>query len=619
MSITSNELRQKYLDFFHKRGHIIIPSESLVPENDPTTLFTGSGMQPLVPYLLGKVHPQGTRLVDSQKAFRSVDIEEVGDNRHTTFFEMLGNWSLGDYFKKDQLLWIFEFLTKELQLNPQKLFVTVFRGDPKYDLSKDTESVEIWKSLFNSVGIEAKDVDFSEEKGLQGGRIFYYEGKKNWWSRSGTPEQMPVDEPGGGTSEIFYDFGPELQFHEKSSFKDQPCHVNCDCGRFLEIGNSVFMEYKKTETGLEKLQKQNVDFGGGLERILAVIHNSSDVFETDLFTSIIKKLESLSGKKYEGYEHQKRPFRIVADHMRAATMLAADGVYPSNKDQGYFSRRLLRRAILYGKKLGIEDVFISSLVDPVVELYQTEYPEVAKSRETIKKYFEEEEEKFRKTLERGLAVLESMNITDTLSGKAAFDLYQTYGFPIELTVEVAKEKGFDVDVDGFEKEKKKHQELSRQGAEQKFAGGLADHSEETTKLHTATHLLHQALRNVLGSHVQQRGSNITEKRLRFDFSHSEKLTEQQKQQIEDEVNGIIKKDLPVTMEMTTVDDAKKQGALALFEDKYEDKVKLYKVGDYSVEVCGGPHVEHTGLLGTFKIKKEESVGRGLRRIKAVLV
>ncbi|KKP69279.1 hypothetical protein A2X44_02725 [candidate division CPR3 bacterium GWF2_35_18] len=616
--LTPNELRQKYLDFFVKQGHKIIPSASLLPENDPTTLFTSCGMQPLVPYLLGKEHPLGMRLTDSQKSFRSNDIEEVGDNRHTTFFEMLGNWSLGDYFKSKQLPWVFEFLTSEIKLDPKNLYVTVFRGNKNINIPRDDEAINIWKNLFKSVGIEAEVVDGAEKKGLGNGRIFSYE--DNWWSRSGIPDKMPIGEPGGPDSEVFYDFGADLMIHEKSRFKAQKCHVNCDCGRFLEIGNSVFMEYVRTEKGFEKLPKANVDFGGGFERILAAINNDPDVFKTELFQPIIRKLEDLSGQKYEGFENNKRPFRIISDHIKAATMLAADGVFPSNKDQGYFSRRLLRRSVVYAKKLGIDKNFLSDLIPVVTKIYAEVYPEVKKQEGTIQKYFSEEEERFRKTLNHGLKEFEKL-ITDNLkkiSGKQVFDLYQSYGFPIELTVELAEEKGLDVDFVEFEKEKQKHQEISREGAKQKFSGGLADQSEQTTKLHTATHLLHQALRNILGEHVKQSGSNITPERLRFDFSHPEKMTPEQITKVEAEVNSVIQKDIPITMEITTVPEAKKAGALALFEDKYQDKVKLYKVGYYSVEVCGGPHVEHTGILGKFRIKKEEGIGRGLRRIKAVL-
>lgn len=615
-----NELRAKYLNFFRAKNHQIIPSASLVPENDPTTLFTSSGMQPLVPFLLGKTHPLGKRLANSQKSFRSTDIEEVGDNRHTTFFEMLGNWSLGDYFKKEQLPWFFEFLTQEIRLDPQKLYVTVFRGDSKIGIPSDQESVAIWKNLFQKAGIDAIEISNPEEKGLENGRIFSYDSTKNWWSRSGLPSQMPIGEPGGPDSEIFYDFGAELQIHENSKFKNQPCHVNCDCGRFLEIGNSVFMEYVKTEKGFELLPQKNVDFGGGLERILAALNHDPDVFKTELFLPIIQKLGELSGQKYEGSEIQKKPFRIISDHVKAATMLASDGVFPSNKDQGYFSRRLLRRATVYAKKLGIEKNFLSDLVPVISQIYEDVYPEVKSQEAVIQKYFTEEEEKFRQTLNHGLKEFEKINTEGlkVINGKQVFDLYQSYGFPLELTVELAEEKSLKVDHEGFEKEKEKHQALSRAGAKQKFCGGLVDHSEQTTKLHTATHLLHQALRHVLGAHVKQAGSNITPERLRFDFSHPEKMTPEQLQKVEAEVNSVIERELPISMEITTVPEAKKFGALALFEDKYQDKVKLYRVGDYSIEVCAGPHVGCTGELGHFRIIKEESVGRGLRRIKANL-
>ena len=621
--ITPDDLRRKYLSFFKNRNHSILPSASLVPENDSTTLFTGSGMQPLVPYLLGKDHPQGKRLVNSQKCFRAVDIEEVGDNRHTTFFEMLGNWSLGDYYKEEQLSWFFEFLTQEIKLDPSRLYVTVFRGNKEIGISRDEVSAAIWQRLFNLQSVDAKIVDNAERMGLQKGRIFSYGEKENWWSRSGMPQEMPIGEPGGPSSEVFFDFGADLKIHENSPFSDAPCHVNCDCGRFFEIGNSVFMEYVKSGKIFTKLPKKNVDFGGGFERIYAVLADSPDIFMTNLFLPIINRLTELSGRKYEGTREEKKPFRIITDHIRAAVLLASDGVYPSNKDQGYFSRRLIRRSVVYGKKLGIERNFLSELIPVVADIYKEVYGDISQKEETIKKYFIEEEERFRQTLNRGLREFERIvnEKGDThrkLEGKQAFDLYQSYGFPLEMTQEFAHERGLAVDVDGFTKEKQEHQEKSRQGARQKFTGGLADHSIETTRLHTATHLLHQALRNVLGNHVKQAGSNINAKRLRFDFTHPKKMKEAEIDRIETEVNSIIQKKLPVSIEVVSVQDAKKKGALALFEGKYQDKVKLYRVGKYSVEVCGGPHVKSTSELGKFRITKQESIGRGLIRVKAVL-
>jgi len=645
-AMKASELRQKYLAFFKNKGHAIMPSASLVPENDPTTLFTGSGMQPMLPYLLGQKHPLGTRIADSQKCFRSQDIEEVGDNRHTTYFEMLGNWSLGDYYKEEQLAWFFEFLTRELGLDPQRLYVSVFAGNQKLSIPRDDESVGIWQKLFGEKGIEAKAVDKADINGMQGGRIFYYDESKNWWSRAATPRAMPVGEPGGPDSEVFYDFGAELKIHEHSSYQNQPCHPNCNCGRFLEIGNSVFMAYQKTPSGFAPLPKKNVDFGGGLERILASVNGNPDIFTIDLFRPLICHLEEISGKKYQGNEEDKKPFRVIADHVRAAVMLAADGVFPSNKDQGYFSRRLLRRSIRYAKTLGIEKNFLSDLVPVVADMYQNDYANVKQNEKNIVQAFHDEEEKFRKTLGRGLkiALAEQVKIDvqvkvkvaqanedlrKKFSGKVAFDLYQTYGFPIEMTIEIAKEKGMEVDLAGFEKAKREHQELSRRGAQQKFAGGLLDHSEKTTRLHTATHLLHEALRRVLGPQVKQAGSNITPERLRFDFTHQDKLSEEELQKIAKLVNEIVQKNLLVVQETMSLDKAKKQGALALFGQKYGEKVKVYKIVDpslpaggsgqaYSIEVCGGPHVVKTGELGKFRILKQENIGKGIRRIRAVL-
>jgi len=623
MTMTIHKIRKSYLDYFQKQDHSVIPSASLVPENDPTTLFTGSGMQPMVPFLLGETHPLGLRIVDSQKCFRSQDIDEVGDNRHTTFFEMLGNWSLGDYFKEDQLSWVFTWLTKELGLNPQNLYVTVFKGSK--DIPRDDESVELWKKIFAESGIEAKDIDNSETEGLQGGRIFYYDELSNWWSRNGTPSKMPLGEPGGPDSELFWDFGESLNLHESSDFSKQPCHVNCDCGRFLEIGNSVFMEYVKTESGFEALPQKNVDFGGGLERITAAVANDPDIFNIGAFGRMKSVVEELSGKSYEESTHA---FRVILDHVRAAVFLIGDDVIPSNKDQGYFTRRLVRRAVRFGRNLGINESFCGRVGGEVVSEYSEIYSNLADKKSEIVKELELEEAKFVKTLEKGEGEFKKMfNRSNSISGEDAFILYSTYGFPIELTEEMAQEQGQEVDRDVFTQEFKKHQDLSRAGSTQKFAGGLADHSEATVKLHTATHMLHKALRDVLGVHVEQRGSNITPKRLRFDFSHGEKLTDDQKQKVEDLVNENILKGLKVHYEILNLEEAKKRGAIGLFEDKYAQlsgKIKVYFIGNevaeesYSTEVCGGPHVENTSELGHFKIKKEESCASGIRRIKAVL-
>ncbi len=624
--MTIHEIRSKYVDFFSKKGHAVLASASLVPDNDPTTLFTGSGMQPMISYLLGETHPQGVRLADSQKCFRSQDIEEVGDNRHTTFFEMLGNWSLGNYFKAEQLPWVFEFLTNDIGLDPEHLYVSVFRGNS--EIPRDEESVRIWKDIFANAGIQAQDVDFAEQEGMQQGRIFYYDEKKNWWSRAGVPGNMPVGEPGGPDSELFWDFGVAAQIHERSEFRRQPCHVNCDCGRFMEIGNSVFMEYKKTETGFEPLPQKNVDFGGGLERIAAAQNENSDVFQLDVFRQPKTILEQLGSVSYGADDTSTRSMRVILDHIRASVFLIGDNILPSNKDQGYFVRRLIRRAARFGRKLGIEGAFVAKVGAAFVSEYETSYPELSTRQEIILAELQREEEKFGKTLTKGEKEFERLfTQKGKISGEDAFVLYSTYGFPIELTEEMAVERGQLVDRIVFQGEFQKHQDLSRSGSEQKFAGGLADHSEATVRLHTATHMLHQALRSVLGGHVEQKGSNITSERLRFDFSHPEKLTPDQIQAVETIVNENITKNLPVHYEMLTLGEAKERGAIGLFEDKYAtlgDKIKVYFIGDeptgeyYSKEVCGGPHVDRTGLLGHFKIAKEEAVAGGIRRIKAIL-
>lgn len=612
--MTSSDIRQKYFDFFTERGHKIIPSALLIPENDPTTLFISSGMQPLIPYLLGEKHPKGIRLVNSQKSFRADDIEEVGDNRHTTFFEMLGNWSLGDYFKEKQLSWFFEFLTDVVGLSADKLYVTVFVGDERLGIPRDTESVEIWKQLFTSKGVGAEDILIGSEadgaqKGMQGGRIFYYDAKKNWWSRSGTPERMPAGEPGGPDSEVFFDFGTP---HD-TAFGDE-CHPNCDCGRFVEIGNSVFMEYLKQEDGSFKpLPQKNVDFGGGLERIAAASENNPDVFSIDVFKAIISDLEKFTGLSYET---NKKAFRVIADHLRAAVFLITDGVEPDNKDSGYFVRRLLRRAILQLHRLH-KDVSIASLTYSIADLYNDQYPDIKSRIKEIDQTIISEETKFVVTLERGLKEFEKLSGYD-ISGNDAFILFTTYGFPLELTLELALERGVGVDEVGFRAEMKQHQELSRSGSEKKFKGGLADHGEMSIKYHTTTHLLHQALRNVLGEHVEQKGSNITPERMRFDFAFERKMTDEEKKEVEDIVNKQIEEGLPVTNKELPLEEAKKLGAIGLFGEKYGDVVKVYKIGDFSLEFCGGPHVTNTGQLGHFKLVKEESISAGIRRIRAVL-
>lgn len=602
----SNEIREKYLNFFKERGHNIIPSSSLVPENDPTTLFTGSGMQPLLPYLLGQKHPMGTRLVNSQKSFRADDIEEVGDNRHITFFEMLGNWSLGDYFKKEQLSWFFEFLTKELGLDPNRLYVTVFSGDEKNNIPKDEESIAIWKHLFQEKGIETKE----------GTHIFAYDSKKNWWSRSGVPENMPAGEPGGPDSEVFFEF---TQVEHDPAF-GKNCHPNCDCGRFLEIGNSVFMEYKKKEDGsFDKLTQRNVDFGGGLERITAAVNKDADVFKIDTLAAVIATIEELSAKKYGD---DLMSFRIVADHIRGAALMIGDGVLPSNTERGYIVRRLVRRAVRHADIIGMKKGTLAHLAEPLITAYQGVYPELENKKEEIKKNIQEEEERFRSTLQNGLKEFEK--ITEcTITGKQAFDLYQSYGFPLDVTLELAKEKQIEVDRKGFEQEFQKHQEVSRTAAAGRFKGGLADTSYETTKLHTANHLLVAGLRQVLGDHVHQRGSNITAERIRLDFSHGQKVTPGEIQKIEDLVNKKIQEGLDMVKEEMAKEKAMEIGAEMEFGVKYGDIVSVYFARDkkgnaFSKEFCGGPHVQNTLELGKFKIQKEESVSAGIRRLRTVL-
>lgn len=631
--MTLSEIRAAYLDFYKERGHVIVPSASLVPRNDPTTLFTGSGMQPFVPYLLGKDHPEGKRLVNSQKCFRAMDIEEVGDNRHTTFFEMLGNWSLGDYFKQEQLPWVFEFLTDKIGLDPQRLYVTAFIGDEQNNIPRDTESADIWKRLFKEKGIDAKDVLVGSEAdgyehGMQGGRIFYYEAKKNWWSRAGVPENMPAGEPGGPDSEIFYDFGTP---HDPVWGKE--CHPNCDCGRFLEIGNSVFMQYiKQADDSFALLPKQNVDFGGGLERIFMVALNNPDIVAVN-HAPILAYLEKASGKTYVGSAENMKAFRIIADHMKAAIFLIADGVKPSNTDQGYFVRRLIRRSVRYADKLGITQTGLSSVVSAVADMYADAYPEIQEQSADIIKTLVEEEERFRVTLARGVKELARFTERGDISAHDAFQLFTTYGFPLELIIEEVGQKGIkQIDIEGFKELLKEHQKLSRAGSEQKFKGGLADTSEKTTRLHTAHHLLLKALQLVLGPEVHQRGSNITQERLRIDFSYGSKMTKEQIAEVERIVNEKIQEDIPMIRSEMPREEAEKLGAEHEFGAKYPERVSVYSLGPkgaseenpdfthaYSIEFCGGPHVSHTGELGgMFKIQKEEAVSAGVRRIKAVL-
>ncbi|HQU07828.1 MAG: alanine--tRNA ligase [Parcubacteria group bacterium 21-54-25] len=645
--MTVAEVRDRYLAFFEKRGHVVIPSAAIVPENDPTTLFTSSGMQPLVPYLLGEPHPKGSKLVNSQMCFRAEDIEEVGDNRHTTFFEMLGNWSLGDYFKKEQLPRLFEFLTNReegLGLDPEKLYVTVFAGDEDAGMGKDGESVMLWQGLFKEKGIDAKFVELGTEEvgsktGMQGGRIFAYGAKKNWWSRSGVPNKMPAGEPGGPDSEVFYDFGTP---HD-TKFGTH-CHPNCDCGRFIEIGNSVFMQYVKQEDGsFAELPKKNVDFGGGLERLAAATLHNPDVFLVDVFDEaraeiarhaysfLESKDEKPVYKKYASSPDITKAYRVILDHIRAATFMIADGVRPSNTEQGYVLRRLIRRAVRFADFLhlgqGKETVHspLTRIAQYFIDAYafgKNGYSQLAKELNTVINEIGQEEKRFRNTLANGMRELEKMG--DNID---AFVLFTTYGFPIELTEEIAKERGVAIDTHAVRVQMKDHQEKSRAGAAQKFKGGLADTSTETTMLHTTTHLMLAGLRKYLGDHVHQAGSNITAERTRFDFTHPEKVSREILDKVEAYVNEAIEKGAAVTIEQVPKDAARAAGVEGSFWEKYPDVVNVYtvKADDgtiYSQELCGGPHVAHTGVIRDtgkrFKIVKEEASSAGVRRIKAVL-
>lgn len=629
MSITANEVRSKYLKYMEEKGNVIIPSSPLVPENDATTLFTGSGMQPMVQYFMGQPHPLGKRITDSQKCFRAQDIEEVGDNRHTTFFEMLGNWSFGDYFKDEQIEWMFDFLINELKLDPKNFYVTCFKGNDELGIPRDTFSAEKWQKLFAVKGMTVSIGENPEIDGIKDNEhIFYYPEKKNWWSRSGVPLNMPEGEPGGPDSEMFYDFHPELGrlCIPNTPHSGEFCHVNCDCGRFMEIGNNVFMQYKKTSAGFEELPQQNVDFGGGLERILAAVRNDADVFNVDVFEKAKNSIASLSGLTYKSDEKVTYATRVILDHLRAATFLIGDGVLPGNKDQMYFVRRLIRRSVRFARDLGINSNFTAVIADSFIEVYKDEYKNLSEKREIILTELDKEEKKFRATLEKGIKQFEKI-ASANISGIDAFDLLQSYGFPIELTEELAKEKGLTIDMVSFIEEKNKHAEQSRTASAGKFKGGLGGDGEMETKYHTATHLLHQALQTVLGDTVVQKGSNITPERLRFDFAYGEKMTDEQKKQVEDLVNSKIKEALPVIREEVSIDEARARGAMGLFSDKYGEKVSIYRIGEgkkrgdsnlFSIEMCGGPHVENIGNLGTFKIVKEEAVSQGVRRIKAIL-
>jgi len=611
--MTAAQLREKFLKFFEARGHKILPSSSLIPENDSSVLFTTAGMHPLIPFLLGEKHPAGRRLCNVQKCLRTDDIEEVGDESHLTFFEMLGYWSLGDYFKEISIDYTFDFFTQELKIPPDKISVTVFKGDE--EVPEDSISYHYWKE---KIGIPEK-------------RIFKLGKKDNWWG-------LEIG-PCGPCTEMFYDTGKE------SCGPD--CNPSCSCGKYIEIGNNVFMEYNRTADGrLIPLSQKNVDVGLGLERILAVINHKESVFETDLFEKIIQVIKKLSLKRevqsdsfsqlynagvatmkkideLKQQAEETRAVRIIADHIKAATFILAEGLEPSNVERGYTLRRLIRRAVRYGKLIGIEGVFAFKISQPVIEIYKEDYPELEENREFIEEQLVREEEKFGKTLSRGINMLEKLVKTKKIiSGKEAFDLYQSYGFPLELIKELAEEKGIKFDKEGFFKEFEKHQELSRTASTGMFKGGLASHSEKVIKYHTATHLLHRALREVLGDEIKQKGSNINEERLRFDYSYSRKPTSEQLKKVEEIVNEKIKENLPIIMKEMMLAEAKKLGAIGLFEEKYGERVKVYFIGEpknaYSKEICAGPHVANTGILGHFKIIKEEAVSSGVRRIKAVL-
>lgn len=625
--MTTKEIRQKYLEFFAEKSHQIISSASLIPENDPSLLFVNSGMSPLVPYLLGENHPAGVRLTNSQKCFRSEDIDDVGDGRHNTFFEMLGNWSLGDYFKEEQLNWWYEFIIEKLGLDINRIYQTVYVGDGG-KIEKDNDAIAIIKKIYAKYGIEAEEGPETTVKGDNGSgmeidfskqRIFAYR-DKNWWQRGDA-----VGELGGPDSETFYDTGKE---HDP---KFGPhCHVNCDCGRFVEIGNSVFMQYQKTVNGWEELKNKNVDFGGGLERLAMASNGLDNIFKIDSLFNVIKKIEELSGKKYED---NKKYFEIIADHIKSSTFLLGDDkkMSPSNTDQGYIIRRLIRRALRSTRQLGIsQDGFIVEASKMIIDFYKEDYKELERNQDFICQSLSEEERKFSKMIERGEKILNSLASSATeINGRMAFDLFQSHGYPLEMTEEIIAEKGIKKTANFLEEYKQEfshHQELSKTASAGKFKGGLADQSEATTKLHTTAHLLLESLRRVLGDHVEQRGSNITAERLRFDFSHNEKMSDEQKKEVEDLVNNAISQNYDVKYEEMSLEEAKAMGANGVFESRYGERVKVYSVGDFSgnsgvvfsKEICGGPHVENLANLGHFVIQKEESSSSGVRRIKAIL-
>jgi len=624
--MNTQQIRQAYLEYFSKRNHVVIKRAPLILHDDPTTLFTGSGMQPLLPYLLGEKHPKGTKLVDSQTCFRGNDLEDVGDNRHTTFFEMLGNWSMGEYFKKEQIRWFFEFLVKVVGLDPNKIYVTCFIGNEKYNIPRDDEAALIWQELFKEVGIDAKIVELGsaengDEKGMQGGRIFFYDDNENWWSRGGGLDKTPIGDPCGPDSEVFYDFG---EANHDSSYG--MAHPASDSGRFMEIGNQVFMQYRREEDGsFSPLKQKNVDFGGGLERIAAAKLDTPDVFKNSLFLPIIEKLETLSGKKYES---NLVSMRVIADHLRAAVFLGVDGATPSNKEQGYVMRRLIRRAVRYAFDLGIEQNFLEEIVPVIASMYREDYPEVKENESEVIRVLVKEEKVFRQTLRKGLRELEKLS-KDKITGKEIFTLYDTYGFPAELSVEEVFKREYDLEEnwrDTFDREMALQKERSKTAAKGVFKGGLAGHDPIHIKYHTLTHMMYQAIRMVLGTDIMQHGSNITAERLRFDFNYPRKVTKEELDEIERIVNEKVKEDLPVSFKEYDTKEAFKLGAIGAFGDRYGDTVKVYQIGPddnrFSFEICGGPHVSHTGEIAEggkiFKIKKEGSSSAGIRRIKAVL-
>ena len=625
--MNASEIRQKYLEFQESKGHKVIAPAPLVLENDPTTLFTGSGMQPLLRYLLGEKHPAGTRLTDSQPCLRLQDIEDVGDPRHTTVFEMLGNWSLGDYFKKEQIENYFEFLTKIIGLDPEKIFVTCFIGSEKYGIPKDTEAAEIWQSVFKKAGIDAKiaEIDTAangDKRGIKPGeRIFFYNDKENWWSRGGGIETTPIGDPCGPDSEVFYDFGEDKQDIAKYG----QSHPASDGARFMEIGNQVFMQYRRNEDGsFSELEHKNVDFGGGLERLCAAQMGSFDVFKISLMQPIIKKLEALSGKSYDNNTDE---MRIICDHLRGAYLLAAQGLAPSNKAQGYALRRLIRRAILKALDLGIAQDFLRETISTIESEYSTLPDSILTNRDHALGILEKEERAFRQTLNKGLKELEKISRKQSIiTGQDIFKLQDTYGFPYEISIEEIFRQNLKLSSsykEEFDAALAEQRERSKTASKGMFKGGLEDHGEMTTKYHTATHLCLAALQKHISSDICQKGSNITADRMRFDFNCDHKLTPEEIKTVENQVNAWIAEDLPVVFAEYDKDYAKNVlKAHGQFWDKYPEKLKVYTVGDekspVSREVCGGPHVEHTGVLGHFKIQKEESSSAGVRRIKAIL-